>query len=109
MAATIEHMLTIGRLDGTERVIAFLVDMTRRLGTRHEDRWQVELPLNREDIADYLGLTPETVCRILGRVKRRGLVVFRSPTAFEVPDLDELAACSPMRCTPANGAALPAH
>ncbi len=96
LAVTVEHLLELGRLDGTERVTAFLLDMARRLGRREGRAVHVQLPLNREDIADYLGLKAETVSRILGRIKRSGLVVFLSPTEFEVPDLDNLAARSPI-------------
>ena len=52
--------------------------------------------MNREDIADYLGLNAETVCRILSRIKRSGLVIFRSPSEFEVPDLHALQIRSPI-------------
>ncbi|MDH3453274.1 MAG: Crp/Fnr family transcriptional regulator, partial [Gammaproteobacteria bacterium] len=90
--ATMAHLLAIGRLDGTERVTAFLVDMTRRLGSHESGRLLVHLPLNREDIADYLGLNAETVSRILGRIKRSGLVIFHSPSEFEVPDFEDLQA-----------------
>lgn len=96
LEATIARIVALGRLDGTERVIAFLAEMTTRLGQADGNGWRVPLPLTREDIADYLGLKPETIIRILGRIKREGLALFPCRTEFRVPDLDVLAARSPL-------------
>ena len=96
LAAATVRVIALGRTDGTERVAGFLADMTRRLGSFDGRRWRVQLPLSREDIADYLGLNAETVSRILSRVKRQGLAEFKSPTEFEVPDLERLASRSPV-------------
>jgi len=48
-----------------ERIVDFLIDMNERQGSNHE----VELPMTRGDIADYLGLTTETVSRMLWRLE----------------------------------------
>jgi len=56
-----EHLLVLGRQNAIERVAAFLVDMAERQGGLQ----QVELPMSRMDIGDYLGLTIETVSRTL--------------------------------------------
>lgn len=105
LAAATLRVITLGRTDGSERVAGFLADMTRRLGSFDGQRWRVHLPLSREDIADYLGLNAETVSRILSRVKRQGLVEFKSPTEFEVPDLERLASRSPVHAHPQIDAA----
>ncbi|MER8963371.1 MULTISPECIES: cyclic nucleotide-binding domain-containing protein [unclassified Mesorhizobium] len=52
-----EHLLVLGCQSAIERVAAFLVDMVERQGGLQ----QVELPMSRMDIGDYLGLTIETV------------------------------------------------
>lgn len=96
LQASIAHMVTLGRLDGTERVYAFLSDMTRRLGRPEGNGFRVQLTLTREDIADYLGLNSETVSRILGAIKRSGLVSFESPTELLVPSLGALEDRSPI-------------
>jgi len=65
-----EHVLTLGRRSATERVASFLLDLAERLGGRDE----IALPMSRQDIADYLGLTIETVSRTLTRLQTRGFV-----------------------------------
>ena len=90
------HLVTLGRLDGMERVCLFLTDMVWRLGVPTANGWRVNLPLSREDIADYLGLNAETVSRIFSRVKKAKLAIFLSPTEFLVTDLEALQSRAPL-------------
>lgn len=88
---SLAHISTLGRLDSTERVTLFLAEMAERVGLRRGKEILVQLPMSREDIADYLGLNAETVSRILTRIKKSGLVRFQSPTEYIIPDMAALA------------------
>ncbi|OPH81761.1 helix-turn-helix domain-containing protein [Nitrobacter vulgaris] len=66
------HMLLLGRKTSLERVAAFLVEMDRRLAAAGV----MPLPMSRRDIADYLGLTLETVSRALSRLHELGIIGF---------------------------------
>ena len=52
-----------------ERIICFLIDMVQRASPRDDDL--IALPMSRRDIADYLGLTIETVSRVLWDLEPR--------------------------------------
>jgi CRP-like cAMP-binding protein len=81
------HMTLLGRTTATERIASFLLDMHRRAAST--DSRIVDVPMSRMDIADYLGLTIETVCRYLAQLQRDGIVmILRS--GFELRNLDAL-------------------
>src|SRR5260370_39055099 len=65
-----EHMVRLGGKTAQEKRAPFLRDMASRLS--REDH--VELPMQRTDIADHLGLTIETVSRTLTQMVRDGLI-----------------------------------
>jgi len=66
------RIVLLGRMTAAERIGAFLLEMTERLqGSSHGI---VELPMSRGDMADYLGLTIETVSRCLSDLKSRGVI-----------------------------------
>lgn len=67
-----EHVILLGRMTAFERIASFLLEMARRM--KLDGRSHVELPMNRADIADYLGLTTETVCRQLTQHRRDGTI-----------------------------------
>jgi len=75
-----EHLLVLGRQNSVERVAAFLLEMSERQGGLR----QVELPMSRLDIADYLGLTIETVSRVFSRLKHDGIIRLPSLRSVEV-------------------------
>jgi CRP/FNR family transcriptional regulator, nitrogen fixation regulation protein len=69
------HLLLLGRKSAREKVEDFLIEMeqqSRRAG-------HVNLPMTRLDIADYLGLTIETVSRTLGQMQDEGRLSLSSP------------------------------
>lgn len=68
------QMFSLGRRPAEEKLAHFLSewhDRLRRIGKATEP---LPLPMSRRDIADYLGLTVETVCRTLARLERRGAI-----------------------------------
>lgn len=69
------RLLLLGRMTAAERVGAFLLEMTERLEDVAEDA--LDLPMNRGDMADYLGLTIETVSRCLSDLKRSGVIAVK--------------------------------
>jgi CRP/FNR family transcriptional regulator, nitrogen fixation regulation protein len=76
------HLLLLGRHTSIEKVAAFLMEMDRRLRSPSV----LILPMNRRDIADYLGLTVETVSRELTALKRAGVLNFEGrPTNCVAP------------------------
>jgi CRP/FNR family transcriptional regulator, anaerobic regulatory protein len=82
LVAAQEQMLLLGRKTARERMASFLVMQSRQgLGCR-QPRGRFPLPMTRSDIADYLGLTIETVSRTLTRFRSEGLI--------EIPGQSEL-------------------
>lgn len=75
-----DHMLLLGRKNSLEKVAAFLIEMDRRLTAASV----MTLPMSRRDIADYLGLTLETVSRALSRMRRAGVLDFISKSQREI-------------------------
>jgi len=80
--------LLLARMTAPERVAAFLLETFER-----RDRTKtLELPMSRNDIADYLGLTIETVCRTLSGFKRDGVIAIPNPHRIELLDRNALEA-----------------
>jgi CRP/FNR family nitrogen fixation transcriptional regulator len=80
--------LLLGRMTAPERVAAFLLEMFER-----RDRTKaLDLPMSRNDIADYLGLTIETVCRTLSAFKRSAIIAIPNPHRIELLDRGALEA-----------------
>ncbi|MDZ7791839.1 MAG: helix-turn-helix domain-containing protein [Xanthomonadales bacterium] len=70
-------LLVVGRLDARTRVALFLLSLSRRLERRGLDSNLFRLSMDRRDIANYLGLTIETVSRTLSALQRDGVIHVR--------------------------------
>jgi len=69
-----DHLALLGRQSARERVAAFVLDMTRRAADRGGREAEIQLPMNRQAIGDYLGLNIETVSRVFSQLRRDGLI-----------------------------------
>lgn len=72
MAAAQEQMVLLARKSAEEKVCSFILNIARR--SRRESPSEVELPMSRLDMADYLGLTIETVSRTMTSLTSRGVI-----------------------------------
>ncbi|OHV78570.1 helix-turn-helix domain-containing protein [Ensifer sp. LCM 4579] len=75
-----EHQLVIGRQSAIERVAAFLLEMSNRAG----GTCKFDLFMPRIDIADYLGLTIETVSRALTKLKSGSIIRLQGTRGVEI-------------------------
>jgi CRP/FNR family transcriptional regulator len=74
-----DQMVLLGRKSASEKVATFLL----MLPARQDD---IDVPMTRGDIADYLGLTVETVSRTLTRLRQDGLIALPVPARIKVVD-----------------------
>ncbi|HHY51296.1 MAG TPA: helix-turn-helix domain-containing protein [Alphaproteobacteria bacterium] len=80
-----QHQLVLGRRSATEKLAGFILDMAERQGGGP----LVGLPMQRNDVADYLGLTFETVSRALRVLKDEGII--RVPSIHQIEIVDQQA------------------
>ena len=81
-----ERMIMLGRMSAMQRVAAFLI----RLSSDQSASSNIRLAMSRQDIADHLGLTIETVCRALTELRKKGVIVMPSARVFSIPNGDIL-------------------
>ena len=94
LVAAQEQMLLLGRKTARERLASFLSLQSRQGVPCGRPQQRFTLPMTRSDIADYLGLTIETVSRTLTRLRREALIDFASQSEVVIidpPALEELA------------------
>ncbi len=88
LALTFDQVFLLGQKRAHERLCFFFLHMLERLpGARPES---IKLPMSRQDIADYLGLTTETVSRSVAKLKRDGLIVSPTPQTISIRDMDSV-------------------
>lgn len=91
--AQLEHaqsmMMTLSKKTAGEKVAAFLIMLARRQGVS-ENNMSIFLPMSRQDIGDFLGITIETVSRRLTYLKSEGVISLPSRHRVNIRDLDAL-------------------
>lgn len=88
------HATLLGRKTATEKVATGLIDLADQFAwggrTASRNLFSFNLYLSRADLADWLGLTVETVSRCLNRFKRDGLIDFNHPKTVRILDEQQL-------------------
>lgn len=89
-----EWMLLLGRKTAREKIASLLAIIARRDASlrlrKVAGRVQFDLPLSREAMADYLGLTLETVSRQISALKREGIIELQGKRRINIPDYAHL-------------------
>ncbi len=87
-----DWMLLLGRKCSYERVAGFLLMMARRASMAGANSARFDLPFTRAEMADYLGLTLETVSRQFSQLKRKSIIALPASRAIIIPDIELLSA-----------------
>jgi CRP/FNR family transcriptional regulator len=90
------HTIAIGRLTGEERMATLLLEMALYLGRPTPGGHSFEIPLSRNDMADYMALNPDTWSRLVSRLRASGLVSMPSRSRANVRELAALEAMTPL-------------
>lgn len=89
-----EWMLVLGRKTAREKIASLLSIFARRNASLAaepvHDQMVFDLPLTREAMADYLGLTLETVSRQMSALKRDGVISLEGKRHVTIPDMARL-------------------
>src|SRR5579859_5487569 len=87
LRAAQDQMVLLGRKTAAEKLASFLLLMGVRQSGRQDE---IDVPMTRGDIADYLGLTVETVSRTMTRLRQDGLIALPTPARVLVRDREAL-------------------
>ena len=90
LASAHDQMFLLGRKTAMEKIATFLWFQMHRMRRRSPDAARLELSMSRREIADYLGLTVETVSRTITRLRRDGTIRTVGKQTVDVLDVDEL-------------------
>jgi CRP/FNR family transcriptional regulator len=71
-----ERMLSLGRKNAQERIAGFLLEIAERAGTNDQSGIRFVIPISRGEMADFLGLTIETISRQLTKLKSLEIITF---------------------------------
>jgi CRP/FNR family transcriptional regulator len=86
-----DRMMVLGKMNASERVAKFILnisDQRLRIGWQNNP---ISIPMTRQDIADYLGLTLETISREFTKLKSTNTIKFLTPKQIYIIDKDKLS------------------
>ncbi|ATC95029.1 FNR family transcription factor [Pseudoalteromonas tunicata] len=92
-----EMLLLLNKKTAEERLAAFLANLARRFGERGFSKKEFRLTMTRGEIGNYLGLTVETISRLLSRFQKLSVIKVEGKliTILDSAELDNLAAIKP--------------
>jgi len=90
LRAAQDQLVLLGRKSAIERVASFVDAMARQNKRQGDNALIVDLPMTRVDIADYLGLTHETVCRAFSQLKAQDVLNIYDHHLVEIRQPDTL-------------------
>ncbi|PHQ69628.1 MAG: hypothetical protein COB93_07575 [Sneathiella sp.] len=96
------HAILLGRKTPVEKITTFLKARADMAESQIDHMVAVKLPMGRRDIADYLGLTIETVSRTLSKLKQLSIIDIPSAHDIVIKDMEELALLAEGRQCPVS-------
>ncbi len=87
LAGMLDHLFVMGQRTAHQRLAHFLLDMEKRLFCH---KGQYHLPMSRQDIADYLGMTVSTACRGFTKLKKKDWININSNSLITIVDHDAI-------------------
>lgn len=90
LVAAQDQMLLLGRKTAKEKICSFLLMLSQRAARRGHKENPVYVPMSRADIADYLGLTTETVSRTFTQLKTSGIISLMEGNKIRLANLDSI-------------------
>ncbi|MFD0914827.1 helix-turn-helix domain-containing protein [Pseudahrensia aquimaris] len=84
-----EHFLMLGRKSALEKICSFLVVLLDKVAVEENGLMRFQVPMYRSDIADFLGLTIETVSRTITKLRKDGVI--------DLPKPNEIIVCQPAK------------
>ena len=90
LAAAQQQFVLLGRKTAKERIASFLLSLEQKARRPGGEAGLIRLPMNRSDIADYLGLTKETVSRVISALKRDHIIRLEELNSIQILDRERL-------------------
>lgn len=89
-----DHFMMLSSKSAAEKIASFVLTLAERTGEPGPEGIHVDIPMRRVDIADFLGLTTETVCRTFTQFRKAGLIALETAQKAIVIDIEGLRAAA---------------